>query len=313
MELKNPDWINRKLLDKTKLDDFAAETFDAANRRLVGLISRRPVVSVIIAAYNEEANIVRCLDSLSKSDSKYPIEIIVVDNNSSDRTHEAVNRFMVRYVHQPIQGCGVARQLGQEVARGRYILTGDADTIYPPRWIDEMMKELVRPDVSVVYGQHCFISDNETPRWKLVLYEGLANVMAIAKSFKRPFLNVHGMTMGYKREQGLKAGYVKANVRGEDGRLAFDLMKFGQIVRVTSPASRVWTGTRTISKEGTLGIAVRNRVVMALANLTDFFTPMEDHDTKTSGSSNYDYEYNVNKIKRALGFGRRQTKRLSGS
>jgi glycosyltransferase involved in cell wall biosynthesis len=311
MELKNPDWINRKLLDKKKLDDFALETFDAANRRLVGLISRRPVVSVIIAAYNEEANIVRCIDSLSKSDSKYPIEIIVVDNNSSDRTHEAVNRFMVRYLHQPIQGCGVARQLGQEMARGKYILTGDADTLYPPQWIDEMMKELIKPDVSVVYGQHCFISDNETPRWKLAIYEGLANVMVIAKSIKRPFLNVHGMTMGYKREQGLKVGYVQANVRGEDGRLAFDLMKFGRIVRVTSSASRVWTGTRTISKEGTLWKVVRNRVVMALANLADFFTPMEDHDTRTSGSSNYNYDYNLNKIKRALGFGRSHTKRLS--
>jgi glycosyltransferase involved in cell wall biosynthesis len=304
MEWTNPDWINRQLLDKTKLEDFTQETFDAANRRLVGLISRQPVVSVVIAAYNEEVNIVRCLESLSRSTSKYPIEIIVVDNNSSDRTHEAINRFMVRYVHQPIQGCGVARQLGQEMARGQYILTGDADTLYPPRWIDEMMKELERPSVSVVYGMHSFISDEKTPRWKLAIYEVLATIMAIMKGFKRPFLNVHGMTMGYKRAQGLKVGYVKANVRGEDGRLAFDLMKFGEIVRVSSRASRVWTGTRTISKDGTLWAAVRNRVVMALANLADFVTPLADHDTKTSGSSNYDYQYNLGKIKRAFGFGR---------
>lgn len=313
MELRNPKWINRQLLDKEKLDDFSAETFDSANRRLVGLISQRPVVSVVIAAYNEEANIVRCLDSLSRSESKYPIEIIVVDNNSSDRTHEAVNRFMVRYIHQPIQGCGVARQLGQETARGEYILTGDADTLYPPTWIDEMMKELTEPGVSVVYGRHSFISDEKTPRWKLGIYETLADLMAIAKGFKRPFLNVHGMTMGYKREEGLKVGYVQANVRGEDGRLAFDLMKYGRIVRVSSSASRVWTGTRTISKDGTLWSAVRNRIVMALANLADFFTPLADHDTKTSGSSNYDYHHNMNKIRRALGFGRRHSKGLSGS
>src|SRR5205085_1837956 len=91
-------WIDRHMLDKMKLDDFPSETFDAANRRLVGLVSRRPVVSIVIAAYNEEANIVRCIDSLSRSTSKYPIEIVVVDNNSTDRTHEAVNRFMVRSV-----------------------------------------------------------------------------------------------------------------------------------------------------------------------------------------------------------------------
>jgi glycosyltransferase involved in cell wall biosynthesis len=300
MEWNNPEWIDQGLLAKTKLDDFAPETFDAANRRLIGLVSRRPVVSIVIAAYNEEANIVRCLDSLSKSESKYPVEIIVVDNNSTDRTHEAVNRFMVRYVHQPIQGCGIARQLGQEVARGKYILTADADTLYPPQWIDEMMEELTRPGVVCVYGSHSFLSDVETPRWKLNIYEWLADVAAIARSFKRPFLNAHGMTMGYVRELGLKVAYTEANVRGEDGRMAFDLMKYGKIARVSTPESRVWTGTRTLSKDGSLWAAVRNRVVMALANITDFFTEAPDHDTKTSPSSNYDYRYNLSKIKKAL-------------
>jgi glycosyltransferase involved in cell wall biosynthesis len=304
MKWKDPDWINRQLLDKKKLEDFSFETFDAANRRLIGLVSRRPVVSVVIAAYNEEANIVRCLESLSKSDSKYPIEIIVVDNNSTDRTHDAVNRFMVRYVHQPIQGCGIARQLGQEVARGTYILTADADTLYPPGWIDEMTDKLVQPGVACVYGRHSFISDDTTPRWQLAIYETLADILTIMKGLKRPYLNAHGMTMGYVRELGLKVGYTKANVRGEDGRLAFDLMKYGKIVRVSSPESRAWTGTRTISKEGSLWAAVRNRIVISLANISDFFTRAADHDTKTSPSSNHDYHYNLNRIKRALGLGR---------
>ena len=178
---KNPEWIDRHLLGASKLEDFSDETFDAANRRLVGLVSRRPIVSVIIAAYNEEANIVRCLDSLSKSDSKYPIEIIVVDNNSKDRTHEAVNRFMVRYAHQPIPGCGVARQLGLEIARGKYVLTADADTLYPPEWIDEMMSELLRPGVACVYGRHSFLSDEQTPRWQLAIYEWLGDRLMAAR------------------------------------------------------------------------------------------------------------------------------------
>jgi glycosyltransferase involved in cell wall biosynthesis len=302
----NPDWIDRQLLGKSKLEDFTYETFDAANRRLIGLVSRRPVVSVVIAAYNEEANIVRCIDSLSKSESKYPIEIIVVDNKSTDRTHEAVNRFMIRYAHQPVVGCGAARQLGQEIARGKYILTADADTLYPPQWIDEMMEELTRPGVVCVYGRHSFISDEQNPRWKLATYEWLGDILMALRSFKRPFLNAHGMTMGYIRELGIKVGYTTANVRGEDGRLAFDLMKFGKIVRVTSQASRVWTGTRTLSKEGTLWQAVRNRIVMYAANIGDFFTPLPDHDTKNSPSSNYDYHHNLAKIKHGLGLGRQK-------
>jgi glycosyltransferase involved in cell wall biosynthesis len=304
---RDPNWIDRPMLDKMKLSDFSTATFDAANRRLIGLVSRRPVVSIVIAAYNEEANIVRCIDSLSRSSSKYPIEIIVVDNNSTDRTHEAVNRFMVRYVHQPIQGCGPARQLGQEVARGKYILTADADVLYPPRWVDEMIEHLEKPGVALVYGRHSFFSNEGTPRWKLAIYEWLGDMMTIARGFSRPYLNAHGMTMGYRREHGLQAGYTTNNVRGEDGRLAFDLMKYGKIVRVSSSAARVWTGMRTLGKDGSLWVALRNRAVMALANLSDFFLKAPDHDTKSSPSSNYDYHYNLSKIKRVLGLSRHKS------
>lgn len=310
MRWKNPGWIQKDLLDRNKLDEFPDELFEAANKRLLNLFSRKPLVSIVIAAYNEESNIVRCLDSLSRSNSLYPLEIIVVDNNSNDRTHEAINRFMVRYVSQPIQGCGIARQIGLETAKGKYILTADADTLYPPDWVNEMVEKLDHPGVVCVYGHHSFLADEGNSRVPLLAYETLGDMLTIAKSIKRPYLNAHGMTMGFVRELALRVGYVRANVRGEDGRLALDLMKFGKIVRVSSNKSRVWTGLRTIAKDGNLWIAVRNRATMALANLADFFTKPADHDTKTSPSSNYDYQHNVNRIKAMFGFRRTRTRGL---
>jgi glycosyltransferase involved in cell wall biosynthesis len=301
MWLQNPKWIDQNILHKKSPDDFPDDFFIQANERLSKLISDDPVVSVIIVAYNEEANIVRCLDSLSRSQSEYPIEIIVVDNNSSDKTASMIQKFNVRYVFQKIQGCGPARQAGLENARGKYVLTGDADTLYPPKWINKMVKKLKGPGISCVYGRYSFISDENTPRWKLALYERLSDGMMMVKSFKRPYLSALGMTMGYLREYGLKAGYTFANVRGEDGRMCFDLMKFGKVKFILNPQARVWTGTRTISKDGKLWDAVKKRVVMALANIHDLFTKPKDHDTKTSPSSNYDYKYNLNKLKRKVG------------
>lgn len=300
--LKNPSWINTEILNK-KLDGFSEEVFAAINQRLKKLTTEPPVVSIIIAAYNEEANIIRCIDSLSQLKSNYPFEIIIVDNNSSDNTAEVIQKLKVNYIFQKIQGCGIARQLGMENARGKYILTGDADTLYPPEWVNELMRKLAKPDTACVFGRYSFIGDEKTPRWKLTIYETLSDMLVYVKSYKRPFLNALGMTMGFVKEYGLKVGYVEANIRGEDGRLAFDLMKYGKVKGVMTNKSRVWTGTRTISMDGTLTNAVRNRVAMAFANMGSLFKKEKDHDTRTSTNSSAEYNENVKNIKRKIGLG----------
>ena len=300
--LKNPSWINTEILNK-KLDEFSEEVFAAINQRLKKITTESPVVSIIIAAYNEEANIIRCIDSLSQLKSNYPFEIIIVDNNSSDNTAEVIQKLKVNYIFQKIQGCGIARQLGMENARGKYILTGDADTLYPPEWVNELMRKLEKPDTACVFGRYSFIGDDKTPRWKLTIYEALSDMLVYVKSYKRPFLNALGMTMGFVKEYGLKVGYVEANIRGEDGRLAFDLMKYGKVKGVMTNKSRVWTGTRTISMDGTLTNAVRNRVAMAFANMGSMFKKEKDHDTRTSTNSSAEYNENVKNIKRKIGLG----------
>ncbi len=302
--LKNPSWINTDLVDKNSLSQFSEETFAAIRGRLEKIQSESPLVSVVIAAYNEEVNIIRCLDSFSQMQSNYPFEVVVVDNNSSDKTAEVIKKLGARYVFQKVQGCGIARQLGMENAKGKYILTGDADTWYPPQWINALMRKLEKPNVACVYGRYSFISDEKTPRWKLTLYETFSDLFVLIKAFKRPHLNAYGMTMGYVKEFALKVGYVDTNIRGEDGRLAFDLMKFGKVKGVMSNKSRVWTGTRTISMDGTLSNAFKNRIAMAFANMGSLFSKHKDHDTKTSPNSSADFKENVKAIKKNVGLGK---------
>jgi glycosyltransferase involved in cell wall biosynthesis len=282
LRLKNPSWINVSLLKKTKLSEWDDQYLEGISERIKKFQSNNPIVSIVIIAYNEEINIIRCLDSLSRLASNYPFEIIVVDNNSSDKTAEIIKRLGARYILQKIQGCGIARQIGMETAKGKYILTGDADTLYPPEWMNELMTKLQKPGVVCVYGRYSFIADDIFPRWKLTIYETLSDLLVFVKAYKRPFLNALGMTMGFIKEYGLKVGYVEANVRGEDGRLAFDLMKFGSVKGVMNYRSRVWTGTRTISMDGKLRNAVKKRMVLAFANMSTMFSKEIDHNTRTS-------------------------------
>ena len=107
-------------------------------------VEDRPVmVSVIIPARNEEKNIVACLKSLQNQD--YPsdfIEIIVVDDHSTDRTVELAGAFNIRVIKLSdiivpktiaFKKLGITK--GIEAARGEIILTTDADCVAPKEWI----------------------------------------------------------------------------------------------------------------------------------------------------------------------------------
>jgi hypothetical protein len=123
---KNPSWVDSRLLKCKSLDEIPTEIFRKINARLANHDST-PLASVVIPAWNEEVNIVRTLDSLSKSRTSFPFEIIVVNNNSTDRTQEALDKLpTVKSIFQPVKGCGPARQIGQENAQGKYSKNGES-------------------------------------------------------------------------------------------------------------------------------------------------------------------------------------------
>src|SRR5690606_41933135 len=129
-------------------------------------------------------------------------EIVVVNNNSSDNTQRALKRLLVKSYIQVEQGCGPARQLGQEKASGKYILMADADCLYPSGWIEVMTQNLRAHNVSCVYGRYSFIGKPGLPRWKLFLFEKSRDFISELRHIKRPFLNSFGMSMGYIKEYG---------------------------------------------------------------------------------------------------------------
>src|SRR5688500_5266197 len=80
---RNPSWIDSKLLQELTIDEIPESFFEEIKERLEALQSSDPLVSIVIPAYNEETSILKTLWSLSRNKTTYPVEIIVVNNNST--------------------------------------------------------------------------------------------------------------------------------------------------------------------------------------------------------------------------------------
>jgi glycosyltransferase involved in cell wall biosynthesis len=92
-----------------------------------------PLVSVIIPAFNAEAFISNCMDSIINQTYKN-IEVIIVDDGSTDRTKEIIHSFKknynnITYIYQPNQGCSYAKNTGLQHINGDFVQYLDADDI----------------------------------------------------------------------------------------------------------------------------------------------------------------------------------------
>jgi len=277
-----PHWVDLHRFSYRKFDEIPTAVFSSINSRLDKIKSIDPQVSIVIAAWNEEINILNCVSSLSCMESSIPFEIIVVNNNSSDATQKTIDNLHVKCLFQPIPGCGPARQMGQEHAKGKYILLADADCIYPACWVDAMVGKLEQQGVVCVYGRYSFIEELNYPRWKLFVLEKMKDIIAEFRHYKRPYLNAYGISMGYIKEFGLKVGFVGYKIWGDDGRLCFDLMEYGQVKQVKRDSARLWTAPRTLQRDGSLAKAILARIKIEMRRFSSLFTAHPPHDTKIS-------------------------------
>lgn len=110
-----------------------------------------PAVSVIIPAFNAVDTIEVTLRSIL-AQTFAPLEIIVVDDGSTDTTPELVARFApeVRLLRQANQGCGPARNTGARVARGDWLAFLDADDTWLPPKLERQVPFTRNPRVAVV-------------------------------------------------------------------------------------------------------------------------------------------------------------------
>lgn len=117
---------------------------DKLPRRFVKtfITSKNPLVTVIIPVYNEEKDIEECLESIQKQ-TYAPIETVIVDDGSTDRTLELAKRYRnVHILKQKHQGPGAARNLGAKKARGEILVLIDADMVLFPNYVEKLTKPI---------------------------------------------------------------------------------------------------------------------------------------------------------------------------
>ena len=241
------NWYDKYLSIYGKsMDEIPNSVLDEIKINLAQKQSQEPLVSVVVIAYNEERRLAACLWSLSELQTKYPIEILGVNNNSKDRTEEVYQRLGLPYYNETKQSPGFARQCGLDHAKGRYHFCIDADTFYPRRYVDLMMAKLTQPNVSCVSSFWSFFPDENHSRFGLFLFEMIRDMFLFVQHFKRPELCVRGMVFAFNAEYASRVKIRTDIRRGEDGSLALSLKPFGKIAFLYHRQARPVTGYGTI-------------------------------------------------------------------
>lgn len=188
-------------------------------------------ISVIIPAYNEEGYIGPCLQSLVWQETKYNFEVIVVDNNSIDKTKKVALSFKkklnIRVITEKRQGRGAARWRGFEEATGDFIFSSDADTVFPPDWIEGFMKYFKNKKIVAVTSM-CNI-DDPSPRnkafFKFVLQAATEGLRIALGHYC-----LYGYSYAIRKNIYKKAGKIDKTLNAlDDIDLGRRVRKFGKI------------------------------------------------------------------------------------
>ena len=244
---------------------------DLVKDKIKQIETDNPLVSVVAIAHNEENRILSCIRSLCENKCDFPIEILVVNNHSTDHTEDVLKALGVTYFNENRKGPGFARQCGLNHAKGKYHICIDSDTLYPPHYISTMVRALQKRNVVCAYSLWSFLPDECYSNTGLFFYETMRDIYLRIQNLRRPELNVRGMVFAFHTETARKEGFRTDIIRGEDGSLALALKKYGKLKFVTTRKARAITGYGTISADGSLFNSFKKRVIKGIEHWTSLF------------------------------------------
>ena len=187
----------------------------------------------------------------------------------------------VEYYNETRQSPGYARQCGMDHAHGKYHFFIDADTMYPSCYVDQMMKKLIKDDVSCVGTLWSFYPDKQHSQAELFFFEFVRDTFLWMQHFKRPELCVRGMTMAFNMDYA-KHLSVRTDIRrGEDGSLALELKSYGKIDFLYCRKARPITGYGTLGNRSMFDIFVE-RVRIQSKRLLGIFHKQDHYEDTDS-------------------------------
>lgn len=189
-------------------------------------------VSIIVPAYNAVGTIGECLEACLNQ-THQDIEVIVVDDSSTDNTPALINACPVTYVRQNKKGPAAARNLGAHHATGEIIAFTDSDCVPDPSWIEELLKGF-REGVVAVGGTYGIRNDSSflarLIHEEIVLrHEQFSEEVDFLGSF-----NVAFRKEAFDAVGGFDESFLRAS--GEDNDLAYRLQDEGGTLHFASAA-----------------------------------------------------------------------------
>ncbi|MFI6492294.1 glycosyltransferase [Streptomyces sp. NPDC050564] len=198
-------------------------------------------VSVIVPAYNESAGIEAAVRSLLASD--HPVEIIVVDDGSTDGTADLVEslRLPVRVIRQPNAGKPAALNTGLAAATCDLVVMVDGDTVFEPETVRTIVQPFADPRVGAVSGNAKVINrGGMLGRWQHIEYVVGFNLDRRLFDLAECMPTVPGAVGAFRRRALLDLGGVSDVTLAEDTDLTMALCRDGWRV-VYEEGAKAWT------------------------------------------------------------------------
>lgn len=221
-----------------------------------------PLVSVVVPVYNGEATIRTCVEALLGLD--YPsdrLELIVVDNKSTDGTRKILNAYPITVLEESsVQSSYAARNLGLGHARGDVIAFTDADCVPERGWIRAIVGAIAPPDVGGVAGAiEAFSADSPVERYQA------SRAIRADRAYKHKVLPfAQTANAAYKREVFEKIGLFDPTlIYGGDLDFSWRMQSVGGLRLVYEAMAFVWHRHRTTYK-GLFGLYEKNAIANCL-------------------------------------------------
>ena len=219
-------------------------------------------LSFVVPAYNEEAYLPACLESIMAQTGELgdAVEIIMVNNASTDRTREVAMGFKgVRVVDEPRKGLTFARQAGFAASTGELIANVDSDSRLTEGWVATVLKEFAaEPKLVALSGPFIYYDMSPSQRVSVRVFYAIAYlVYAVNRWVLRAGSMVQGGNFVLRRTALEKIGGFNTAIAfyGEDTDIARRMHQVGE-VKFTFDL-KMFSSARRLKKEGTLRIALR--------------------------------------------------------
>ena len=212
-------------------------------------------LAFVIPAYNEEALIGKCVESVlaEVKRSGRDVDIVVVNNNSTDRTREIAASYPgVRVVDELQKGLVSARDGGFQATTAELVANIDGDTMVPAGWLDTVFREFENDEKLVcLSGPYVYYDLSTWDRFLVSMFYALTWLIYVINRYVlRVGSVVQGGNFVFRRDAWIKAGGFNREIKfyGEDTDVAVRLSKIGKVK--WTYVLKMLTSGRRLAEEG---------------------------------------------------------------